>query len=305
MVKGSNLKGEDKEIKIKVSDSKKKRKKSRESSEPIELKKGRKKSGSTQKEKKQRVKPLDPLREQLNVLVQQANERVQQLVDRGIQSRALEEAKRSLKRMPTRVDDEQMGVIFRSDLSNRAQINRELARVHSFLNDYTSTSSGAYDFESKLKKYKGAFGGEWEAEYGKRYDITRIEEEKAKLAFDIYRRVIERAGGWERAVGIFQGKESLIGYGSENLIIAIYDMVDNISVGKTIGDTFISDETDRRDFIVNRGFDIIDAGIKAYNEMASKQVADFDYGIVFDDEDTKARREWFAWLFDNRKKLRK
>lgn len=300
MVKGSNLKGEG--IKIKASDSKKKSKKSRASAEPIEIKKGRKRSGSTQKEKKQRVKPLDPLREQLNVLVQQANARVTELVDRGLQSRALEEAKRTLKKMPTRVDDD---ILFRSDLSSKAKINRELARVHSFLNDYTSTISGANDFQTKLTDYKGAFGGQWEAEYGKRYDINRINEEKAKVAFDIYRRVVERAGGWERAVGIFQGKESLIGYGSENLIIAIYDMVENIPVGGKIGNVKIMNEEDKRDFIVNRGYDIIDAGIKAYEEMASKQVADYDYGIVFDDEDTKARRAWFAWLFDNRNKLRK
>lgn len=305
MVKGTNLKGEG--LQIKASDSKKKNKKSRASSEPIKLKKGRKKSGSTPetKEKHKRevkVKPLDPLREQLNVLVQQANARATEIIDRGLQSRALEEAKRSLKRMPTRVDDD---VLFRSDLASRAQINRELARVHTFLNDYTSTVPGANDFQTKLTDYKGAFGGQWEAEYGRRYDINRISEDKAKVAFDIYRRVVERAGGWERAVGIFQGKESLIGYGSENLIIAIYDMVENIPVGGNIGNVKIMNEEDKRDFIVNRGYDIIDAGIKAYEEMASKQVADYDYGIVFDDEDTKARRAWFAWLFDNRNKLRK
>lgn len=297
MVKGTNLKGEG--IKIKASE-KKKRKKSRSSSEEINLKKGRSSRGSTQekekKPRKQRPRGLDPLREQLQVLVNQANQRVDELTNQNLKSRALEEAKRSLLRSPTRIDDMQSGVLFRSDLDSRAKINRELARVHAFLNDYTSTSAGAGDFETKLKNYKGAFGSQWEAEYGTRYDATRIDEEKAKIAFDIYRRVIERAGGWERAVGIFQGKESLIGYGSENLIIAIYDMVENIDM---------SDPTDKRDFIVNRGYDIVEAGMKAYEEMASKQVADYDYGIVFDDEDTRARREWFAWLFDNRKRLGK
>lgn len=297
MVKGTNLKGEG--IKIKASE-KKKRKKGSSSNEEIKLKKPRSSRGSTQekekKPRKQRTRSLDPLREQLQVLVNQANQRVDELTNQNLKSRALEEAKRSLLRSPSRIDDMQSGVLFRSDLDSRAKINRELARVHSFLNDYTSTTAGAGDFETKLKNYKGAFGSHWEAEYGMRYDASRIDEEKAKIAFDIYRRVVERAGGWERAVGIFQGKESLIGYGSENLIIAIYDMVENIDM---------SDPTDKRDFIVNRGYDIVEAGMKAYEEMASKQVADYDYGIVFDDEDTKARREWFAWLFDNRNRLRK
>ena len=297
MVKGTNLKGEG--IKIKASE-KKKRKKGSSGSEEIKLKKGRSSRGSTQeKEKKARKKgrrTLDPLREQLQVLVNQANQRVDELTNQNLKSRALEEARRSLLRSPSRIDDMKAGILFRSDLSNREKINRELARVHAFLNDYTSTTEGAGDFETKLKNYKGAFGSQWEAEYGARYDASRIDEDKAKVAFDIYRRVIERAGGWERAVGIFQGKESLIGYGSENLIIAIYDMVENIDM---------SNAEDKRDFIVNRGYDIVEAGMKAYEEMASKQVADYDYGIVFDDEDTKARREWFAWLFDNRNRLRK
>ena len=39
--------------------------------------------------------------------------------------------------------------------------------------------------------------------------------------------------------------------------------------------------------------------------MAAKQVSDYDYGIVFDDETVKERRAWFSWLFDNRKKFKK
>ena len=241
---------------------------------------------------RKRVRSLDPLREQLSVLVNQANKKVDALTNNGLNSRALQEATRSLLRQSSRVDDD---TLFRSNLRTRQQINREFARVHAFLNDYTSSVEGAYDFESKLKNYKGAFGHEWQAEYGENYDKSRIDEEKAKLAFDIYRRVVEAAGGWERAVGIFQGKESLIGYGSENLIIAIYDMVENIS-----SESF-TDEDARKGYIIQRGLSMVNEGIKAYDEMAARQVSDFDYGIVFDDETAKERRAWFSWLFDNRK----
>ena len=143
MVKGTNLKGEG--IKIKASE-KKKRKKGSSGSEEIKLKKGRSSRGSTQeKEKKARKKgrrTLDPLREQLQVLVNQANQRVDELTNQNLKSRALEEARRSLLRSPSRIDDMKAGILFRSDLSNREKINRELARVHAFLNDYTSAVDG-------------------------------------------------------------------------------------------------------------------------------------------------------------------
>lgn len=309
MVKGSD---NDKILKVKIGENtKKKKKKSGSSSaEEIKLKKGRRTTGSTpakkERTKSNRVRTLDPLREQLSVLVEQANERVRRLedmnYDRTVQgkkplvSRAQEEAIRSMMRQSKRVGDD---VLFRADLTTRREINREFARVHAFLNDYTSTPEGANDFKSKLSTYKGAFGSQWQDEYGERYDKSRIDSDKASLAFDIYRRVVEAAGGWERAVGIFQGKESLIGYGSENLIIAIYDMVDNLDIAN------FANEEDRRDFIVARGLDFVSSGIKAYEEMAAKQVSDYDYGIVFDDETAKARREWFAFLFDNRNKIRR
>ena len=260
------------------------------------VKKVSKKSVKQPTNARKHVKSLDPLREQLNVLVNQANERVHDLANKGLNSRALTEATRSRLRMPTRVADDEL---FRSDLKTRRQINREFARVHAFLNDYTSTTKGAYEFESDLKDYKGAFGHQWQAEYGENYDKSRIDEEKAKMAFDLYRRIVEAAGGWERAVGIFQGKESLIGYGSENLIIAIYDMIENIP------EASFSDPKAKQGYIIQRGLDLVTAGKQAYEEMANRQVSDFDYGIVFDDETAKERRAWFSWIFDNRKILKR
>lgn len=259
-------------------------------------KKVSKKSVKAPNNARKHVKSLDPLREQLNVLVNQANERVHALANQGLNSRALTEATRSHLRMPTRLADDEL---FRSDLKTRRQINREFARVHAFLNDYTSTTKGAYQFESDLKDYKGAFGHQWQAEYGQNYDKSRIDEEKAKMAFDLYRRIVEAAGGWERAVGIFQGKESLIGYGSENLIIAIYDMIENLP------EASFKDSDAKRGYIIQRGLDLVTAGKQAYEEMANRQVGDFDYGIVFDDETVKERRAWFSWLFDNRKILKR
>lgn len=244
----------------------------------------RKKSRQSNKPKRQ---SLNPLRAQLQVLVDQANKRVQALTDSGLPSRALNEAARTFKKLRSRKGEDEL---FKADLKTRRQINRELARVHAFLNDYTSTTIGAHDFNTDLSSLSGAFGKNWRQEGtdGVSYDQSRIDDELATKTFDIYRKVIEGAGGWERAVGIFRGKESLIGFGSETLINAIYDMVDNNM---------------REEDIFMTAREMIEEGLEAYREMAAKQVSDYDYGIVFDDPETERRRDFYFWRRNRRRGL--
>ena len=245
----------------------------------------KKKSNKSLVNQRKKVKiSLNPLREQLKILVDTANERVDMLLNSGVESRALYEAQRTLKIQTSRTGDD---MLFRSDLKTRKQINREFQRVHTFLNDMTSTSQGAENFGTDLARLTGAFGGQWKESTGENYDTSRVDKETATRTFDLYRRVIERAGGWERAVGLFQGKESLVGYGSENLIIAIYDMVENSQY---------KDEA-----IIDRAADLVEQGIKDYQQMAEKQVKDYDYGIVFDDEQAQARRNFYIWRRQYRK----
>lgn len=220
---------------------------------------------------KQIKRSLDPLRDQLRTLVNQANKRALDLMIAGKASRALEEARRSWLKLRSRRDDDEL---FKADLKTRKQINRELARVHSFLNDYTSTLQGAEDLTTDMNRLKGS----WKTDEDNPYGIR--DEEITKKTFELYRRVVEAAGGWERAVGLIQGKESLIGYGSENLINNIYDMVENNY-----------DEGD----IISIALEQVESGIRAYEEMAAKQVSDYDYGIVFDDETAKERRQFYMW----------
>ena len=239
-------------------------------------KKSSAKKSASKKNSKPRVS-LNPLREQLKVLVDQANLRAQIINDNGWVSRAVQEAQRTLKRQSSRVEDENL---FRSDLRTRQQINREFARVQAFLGDYTSTIQGAENFNTDLSSLKGAFGSKWREKTGVNYDTSRIDESIASETFEMYRRITEAAGGWERAVGVFQGKESLIGFGSETLITNIYDMYVN---GRKESDIF------------SLGLEMINTGLKTYADMAAKQVADYDYGIVFDDADAQARRNYYAW----------
>ena len=212
---------------------------------------------------------LQPLREELQVLVDQANARAEELIHWNMPSRALLEAQRSLARQTSRATDNEL---FRSDLKNRRAINREFARVHEFLNDYTSTMQGAKDLQSDFDRFSGHWGNDWEE--------SGMDQDTRGRTFDLYRRVVEAAGGWERAIGLLKGKESLTGYGSENLVNNIYDMIENGYNDKEI---------------ISTALEQINAGIEAYEEMAKRQKADYDYGIVFDDETTTARRDFYTW----------
>lgn len=255
------------------------------------------------KSKTQRKKSvsLNPLREELAVLVDRANARVADIPN-NIISRAREEAVRTLLKSPSRQAELEQGILFNSQLKTRKQIMKEFARVNAFLNDYTSTQRGAYQFNKEmqsLSNLKGAFGAKWMAETGKGYDTSRIDEDVAKNTFKIYRRIVERAGGWERAIGFAQGKESLIGYGSENLIIAIYDMVQNSDIDwdKVWDNRGSEEEIDEAVNIMNIAYSRVLEGMDIYQEMESRQVQDYDYGILFDDEDAKARRSFYSWKY--------
>lgn len=230
---------------------------------------------------------LNPLREQLSILVERANAQVKAINKAHKKSRAVDEAKRTLVNQRSRKKDKNL---FRSDLKTRKEINREFARVQAFLGDYTSTVEGAKKWKSDLTDLRGAFGGQWEATNGHHYDSSRIDDETAKKAFDMYKRIIEAAGGWERAVGFAQNKESLIGYGSETLITNIYDMF--------VNKVYEIDENGEKNYeraIFNRAMDMVTKGMNMYEEMSKRQVSGYDYGALFDDEDAVSRRNFYSW----------
>lgn len=234
-------------------------------------------SKPTAKSSKKR-QSLQPLREQLSVLTDRANELVDKLIQSNKPSRALFEAQRTFKRLRSRKGQSNL---FTSDLKDRRQINREFARVQAFLGDYTSTVAGASNFDSDLSELVGSFSFN---NYKGIFD--NLDQDILPEVFDLYRRVVEAAGGWERAVGLFKGKESLIGFGSEVLINNIYDMFDN---GVESSD------------IIAVALDMINNAHEDYERMAQLARSNYDYGIIFDDEETTARRKYFERKFMMRK----
>lgn len=230
--------------------------------------------GGSSKKKSNYRKPhsLDPLREQLQVLVDEANARVKELQDAGIQSKALDEAIRS--RLKSWGEDQPM---FRADLPRSRDIKRELSRAQAFLTDYTSTVEGAEAFSGGLTHERGLFGGQWRKLGMDGYNEDVVSKEDADLTFSVYHRAVEMAGGWERVIGYFRANNNgLIDYGSEQLINMIYDMV-------------LNQRSADEGVLLEQTYNYIEDMIQLYEDLSAKQRAGVDYGELVEDPDREAR----------------
>lgn len=243
---------------------------------------------------------LNPAREKLQVLVDEANARVEQLMETQARiaeenkgkkkadrvqfaSRALEEAQRTL--LPSH--KEQYGELFTANLPRSRDINRELARVTAFLNDYTSMSQGAENFSSNVSS--GLFGGQWRKLGYDGYDEENVTKEDAEMTFRIYSEVVADNGGWERVIAYFKySNPGMIDYGSEQLINMIYDMVQNKSAFAE------TEELDTAGVIKARADQFVKDMISNYDKMAVLQRSGNDYGVI-DPEDAEERRRRYEW----------
>ena len=244
--------------------------------------------GATQGRKK--PESLDPLRQQLNVLTTEANKRYWEQMEPGITTRASMEAERSLTKGHKEKYFDTNQEMFSSDLKTRAEINREFARTMAFLSDYTSQATETENFMAGSAQ--GLFGGQWRKNGGQGYDEERVTKEDADMVFDIYHRVIEAGGGWDRVIGYFRMMSpGMVDYGSENLINAIYDMVQNKDSLQSISG--IDDVTG---VILNRALDMVDEMRSMYDEMSERQRLGKDYGNIEEDQEAaEYRRRNYAW----------
>ena len=204
---------------------------------------------------------LNEIRAKFQSLQAKANARAEALQEAGLAdySRAFNEA--TDKMGAYRSNDVYLFDV--NDTQRYREIRREVERMNKFLNDETSTVEGVQKMIA-AEKYKGAFSGGWYEKYGVSYDKSRIDEDRAKIAFSIYRRLEESGDSREKIIGD-------LGYGSESLIMQIYDMVvesgiendDSVQYWAEYGD--ILEETSRRldDLYIrkyNEAHDIMDDG---------------------------------------------
>ena len=152
---------------------------------------------------------LEESKNKLEPLVHEANMRIEMITSSGYTSYALD---RVIK---------EGGVDYFSldDVKTREELVRESTRLRVFINDKGSTIDGAKLETAQIyaDEYKGKFGNQYHNEENnfKNYDTKVIKSDIAERAFRNYR-IIEES----RASHI---SERTGGYGSENLINALYD----------------------------------------------------------------------------------
>jgi hypothetical protein len=193
-------------------------------------------------EKKQREKEvpkklskteLRAWKNQLEPLVSEANHRIEIIQHAGYTSYALDRV----------IQESGQDHFDLESISTREELIKEMTRMRVFINDKGSTLDGARLENAQISaaEYKGKFGNEFNKEEFQfsRFDSTVIDKDAASRAFANYRRIEEI-----RAAEIV-GDGS---YGSENLIIALYDAEirgkDSLTYGKELLDTFIETSRD-------------------------------------------------------------
>lgn len=171
--------------------------------------------------------------EKFQPLVDVANGRIQAILEAGYNSLAVD-------RVEQQTGKEYFDL---SDINNRGDLIARITAVRVFLADKGSTLDGAKleTMQSAYEKYKGKFGNQYNTEEHNyaRYDTTVIDGDIAKVAFEKYRKIESI-----RASQI--GRQDQAGvYGSENLIIAMYDAeikgLDSFDVGMDLLDSYMKD----------------------------------------------------------------
>ena len=237
----------------------------------------RKSSGSTQGRKRM---SLAPAREKLQVLVDQANAIYQRQMQSGQISIALLEAERTRVKV-----HKESGEMFTANQKRIRDINREIGRVMTFLTSYNQVGEYGSTHET------GLFGAQWRAEEGPGYDVTRVSQRDAEMVFDIYHRVIEAGGGWERVIGYFRlMNPGIVDYGSENLINSIYDMVQNQEY------LSLSEGNDVTGEIIARSLDMIETMRQTYESLAELQRSGNDYGSILTERELEHNKAYWNFI---------
>lgn len=171
--------------------------------------------------------------EKFEPLVELANNRIQSILEAGYNSLAID-------RVEQQTGKEYFDLY---DVKNREDLISRITAVRVFLADKGSTLEGAKLEMTQIatEKYKGKFGNQYNTEEYNfaRYDTSVIDGNIAKVAFENYRKIESiRASQIGR-----QGQDGV--YGSENLIIAMYDAeirgIDSFAVGNDLLDAFVEE----------------------------------------------------------------
>ena len=237
-------------------------------------------------------KSLNPMREKLRDLVVIANQRANQLMEEGIESKALSAAQNSIRKI-----HKETGELFTSQVKSTRELNREMSRIQAFLTDCTSTVEGAKNFLGGLT-HELYFGGQYRADGGYGANPDFVSKERAEQVFEIYHKMLEYEGGWERVIGYIKALyPSFSDYGSEQIINAIYDMTENVTVEDMRyerGDASLTEE-DLTDFYIEKAAKLVEEMKAQYENIAKVQEYGEEMGYLEPDNERKSRMRLWEW----------
>lgn len=161
-----------------------------------------------QTEENSQQSKVDDTREKLEPIISEANRRIELIKSQGLTSAAVLRAEQEAGRDYFSLDE----------LETIPELIKEATRARVFLADETSTIEGAKIYTAQLNaaEFRGQFGNQYHTfeHKFKNFNTAVIDEDVAKIVFSNYRKLEEL-----RAADI-TGDGA---YGSENLIIAMYD----------------------------------------------------------------------------------
>ena len=153
------------------------------------------------------LETLKEMKQRLQSIIEEANRRVWDIQERGLYSYAEMKA----------YDEAGTAYFDISKKRKKETVLEEIARARDFLQDYTSTIEGAkmYDSEYRSQQYIEQFGKQWaESNNGKTYNTNIIDEEMARKAFKVYRKLEEEL------------YDEIKDFGSDKMIAYAYSLVD-------------------------------------------------------------------------------
>jgi hypothetical protein len=223
---------------------------------------------------------LDRRRTKLQKYVEKANELFRKLLSINPTAPALEQARRSKSRAMGVNQEDPFSV---EELHRSRDLAREASRLKAFLSEggqqYREQDARAQlkaENQEGFSAFRGTYFDEegkqhnyWKERYGVSYDTSRISEDLAPIAFETYRALEESDPS------LIYGEGA---YGSENLIIAVYDIISKLS-GK------VAKQDLRDEAILRVRSELYGASPEASGNLDI--LTDRDYGIL--DRESKRR----------------
>lgn len=210
-------------------------------------------------------KSLNPLREKVADLFKKANRIAKYIMKSGKSTVGFEEAKASLLPKDREAVENGRELFSTQDKKDFWHLRREINRVSNFLSSDSGSMKSAKYAQEQLEANERYYNAFRESNFHEGGNIDpRLDEDVAKIAFEIYRRVEETGADVIYGDG---------GYGSENLINFIYNSI--VESGDYSSEWAISTAIKKSRAVLKEKRSEMD-----FEGRAAFNTGNYDYGIL-------------------------